>query len=309
MKKNFKNFKKWCRTLLPDKVLHTINTVQQRRKYGRHQDGLISYLKKQDAANMLNNDQKEILKNISSRPLIPFPYDFYYDIIAQDVVMYTDNEKQLPYFLFKGKKLYFPREMVRYDAKELYKSLIAEQDPQSPHCYFNGKHVPTAADTVLDLGAAEGIFGLSVVDHVKKLILVDADPKWKDALQATFEPYKDKVVILNKFVGSGTPEESISLDELYSRYGDISYIKMDIEGAERNMLAQVARLDPAKLQQLTLSVCTYHYQDDAVMIKKDLENMGFETEFSNGYVFFFYDENIRSPYLRKALIKGFRTAV
>ncbi|RQO30422.1 hypothetical protein DBR32_12715 [Taibaiella sp. KBW10] len=300
-----KRIKKLYKSILPEKVLDKIGFIQNKRKYGALQAQLIAYLSAQNAKKMLDADQKEILRNLNTKGLTPFPYDFYYNIINQDVVMHWDKDQRLPYFIFEGKKLYFPTEISAYDAKKLFKSLIGEQAPGSPHCYFNGVHVPKSSDIVLDLGAAEGIFGLSVIDQVKKLILVEGDGMWQKPLQATFAAYKHKVDIINKYVGSGDGD-FISITKLYQDYGDISYIKMDIEGAELDMLSQISTLSTSLLHNLTLSVCTYHNQEDAVMIKGKLEEMGFETEFSNGYVFFYYDGNMTKPFLRKVLVKGYR---
>ena len=47
-----------------------------------------------------------------------------------------------------------------------YRGLIIEQDKDSAHCYFREDYDYTD-EVIADIGAAEGIFGLDVVENAK----------------------------------------------------------------------------------------------------------------------------------------------
>jgi hypothetical protein len=156
-------------------------------------------------------------------------------------------------------------------------------------------------DVVVDAGAAEGIFALSVVERAKELYLFEADKAWLEPLSATFAPWKDKVIIVNsfvsyKYVGGG----KITLDKFFE-HKKVDFIKADIEGAEFQLLGGAEKI----LQQsgLKLALCAYHYHDDAELLKEKLLNAGFQVEFSKGYLFLHLDA-FSPPYLRRGVIRA-----
>ena len=55
-------------------------------------------------------------------------------------------------------------------------------------------------EIVVDIGAADGNFGLSIIEKVSKLYLFEPQKSWHKALQATFKPWEDKVEIVSKMV-------------------------------------------------------------------------------------------------------------
>ncbi|MDR1820044.1 MAG: hypothetical protein LBR15_07360, partial [Methanobrevibacter sp.] len=57
-------------------------------------------------------------------------------------------------------------------------------------------------------------------------------------------------------------------------------------------------------EDLKIAICTYHNQDDGEKINKILNDIGFECEFSNGYMIFTYFGEFNPPYLRKGLIRA-----
>jgi 16S rRNA A1518/A1519 N6-dimethyltransferase RsmA/KsgA/DIM1 with predicted DNA glycosylase/AP lyase activity len=44
-------------------------------------------------------------------------------------------------------------------------------------------------DVVVDAGAAEGNFALSVIDKASKVYIIEGDAGWCEALRQTFLPY------------------------------------------------------------------------------------------------------------------------
>ncbi len=70
-------------------------------------------------------------------------------------------------------------------------------------------------DILSDIGAAEGNFSLSVIDKVQHVYLFETDNDWIEALEKTFEPWKEKVSIIHKFVGNKDTDTCITLDSFF----------------------------------------------------------------------------------------------
>jgi 16S rRNA A1518/A1519 N6-dimethyltransferase RsmA/KsgA/DIM1 with predicted DNA glycosylase/AP lyase activity len=56
-----------------------------------------------------------------------------------------------------------------------------------PHQYQTSYFQVKKNDILLDVGCAEALFSLDVIDKVKKVILFESDSVWFDPLKATFE--------------------------------------------------------------------------------------------------------------------------
>ena len=68
------------------------------------------------------------------------------------------------------KSLYIAEEDEK-SAVNYYRSIVMEQDPDSPHFYFSDKAIDKAKNgTVIDIGAAEGNFELYLSDLIKKAL-------------------------------------------------------------------------------------------------------------------------------------------
>ena len=167
--------------------------------------------------------------------------------------------------------------MYRY-----YSFLLMEQDRNSPHRYQTDTFYVCQHDVVLDAGVAEGNFALDIIDLVDKLYLIECDEKWIHALKYTFEPYKDKVEIVEAVLGDGS-HGSATIDGIVGE-NRIDFIKMDIEGAESRALHGAEQ--SLKRNNVKLDVCAYHNFDDEEKIKKLLETFGYQTEVSEGYMVF-----------------------
>jgi 16S rRNA A1518/A1519 N6-dimethyltransferase RsmA/KsgA/DIM1 with predicted DNA glycosylase/AP lyase activity len=70
----------------------------------------------------------------------------------------------------------------------------------SPHCYTAFLNI-NESDIVVDIGTTEGNFYLDIINKVSRIYMFEWDKKWNKALQETFKPYKDKVVIINQRIG------------------------------------------------------------------------------------------------------------
>ena len=238
--------------------------------------------------------------------MLHFPYAFPLDYQADDIQIYFSAENS-KYVMFEGKKLFFPSSMSDHMIKENYTSLLIEQDKRSPHCYSSKpKFIPGYGEIIADMGAAEGIWALSVIEKCKKAYLFECDENWIDALKLTFAPWGDKVVIVNKFIGGVDDGDQVTLDTYFADK-EIDCIKADIEGAEIPMLTGGAKTLSHKVSKVLL--CAYHNQDDEVTIRGYLAKYGFEEiETTDRYLLFLYHgTTIAPPYVRRALVLGCKT--
>jgi pyrrolidone-carboxylate peptidase len=231
--------------------------------------------------------------------IIPYPFTFEYDY--KKIEVHRDEEAGMYYVYLDGKKLYYHKGFTNItDIQKSFTFITIEQHPHSPHRYLDEAFNLNSDDVVIDAGSAEGNFSLTIVDKVKELVIIEADSIWIEALQKTFALWKDKVRIINKFVGDKNDTNTITLDKAAGQ-NKITAIKMDIEGAEVSVLKNAE--DFIRDSSIKMAVTTYHKQNDAADIKQILENNNYTTDFSNGYMLFIYD-TLMPPYFRRGLIKA-----
>lgn len=170
------------------------------------------------------------------------------------------------------------------EAKRYALQIMKEQDERSPHRYFNKRmEVPEGA-VLIDAGVAEGNFTAACIDRVSKVYLVECDPEWMECLKISFRNYLDKIVFVNKFLGSYDDETTITIDSMLNG-SSADYIKMDIEGAELSAL-NGAEYTLAYSKEIKCNICVYHRLYDNEMIKSLLESYGFFCENTKGYMCF-----------------------
>lgn len=134
-------------------------------------------------------DYREVADYLTEHDeLTLLPYRFRDKYATMQVDSYVDEEGY-PYVLHNGKKLFGPREWSPERMASYYIGLLIEQDAESPHRYLRDDVVLTADDVVADIGAAEGIFALDVIDRVRKVYLFECDKMWTVPLQKTFAPW------------------------------------------------------------------------------------------------------------------------
>ena len=216
---------------------------------------------------------------------------------------YLDDNNGLYYVVWNEKRMYLKREYdTQYKAKEYIRSILLEQVPESPH-YYNPKICPISeSDVVLDCGAAEGFFALDCIDIARSVVLVEMDEGWIEALEATFGPYKDKVVIIRKLLGTKETDDETTLETIIKQY-PITYIKMDIEGYETVTLNSASRQALKNIR--CIKACAYHKENDCDELRSILNTQGYETRVSPGYMFFAYEEVI-CPDLRRGIVLATR---
>jgi hypothetical protein len=225
-----------------------------------------------------------------------------------------DPGNGLPFVVHRGKRLYFPRNWTTQRAEGAYRSYVESEGilgggyrRKSPHQYQTETFRVEAGDVVMDIGSAEGLFALDVVDTAKRVYLFECDPGWKEALAATFAPHAAKVRIVNKRVGAIDSRDGVRLDTfLEQEAGERFFIKADIEGAEVAVVD--ASLKWLERESVRLCCCTYHRQGDAERLERLLNGIHFQTEFSDGYMLFSRDRDQQRPYFRRGVIRAWKAS-
>lgn len=207
----------------------------------------------------------------------------------------------MPYIYFEDKKMFFPRD---YDFKvkddmEVVEDVIYEQGPGSPHLYIPKDKNILKDSIILDAGVCEGNFSIKYVEDASFIYLAEADPRWWEPLERTFEPFRDKVMICKKYVSGRNNSREITIDQLIK--GRLDYMKMDIEGSEVYSLLGAKKT--LENNNVRCSVCSYHRQNDAEYIQFIFNSYGYKTSYSEGYMFFSFDENMQDTLdLRRGIV-------
>ncbi len=242
---------------------------------------------------------------IKQNGLHVFPYGFKDKYLAENIEVFKDKKIGLNYIIYEGKKLYYRKGGKISRAQKYFNGLYIEQDLESPHRYLTNNFKVSDGDIVVDIGAAEGNFALSVVESAKEIYLFETSKRWIKALEATFAPWKEKVHIIQKFVTNKNDEQNTTIDSLYEKIGKIDFIKMDVEGAEADVIEGCKELlDNQK--DLKIAICTYHKQDDEKIFSNQFSDLGFNISKPDHHMIFHDDHEIKPPYFRKGLIRAVR---
>jgi hypothetical protein len=209
------------------------------------------------------------------------------------------------YVLQDGKRLYFKKRWKEKRIKRAYSELLREQDINSPHRYITESFTIGNEDVLADIGAAEGNFSLSVIERIKKVYLFEYDKEWIEALQATFAPWPEKTVIINKYASDVNDTSHVRLDTFYDDTKDLNFLKIDVDGAESSVLRSCEEIFKSG-KPLKIALCTYHKNNDEKDFTVILKNHGFSVSPSKGYMIHFYDKQMKAPYLRRGLLRAVR---
>jgi len=286
--------------------------LEKRRKYIFEQI-CIKYPKLKDIRNYflgLNRDDQsleiiEIIDYLEDYKIFYIPYEFisrYFSKKLNNIKYFYDIHCKMHFILHKNKKMYFPEDWNIDNIIANYKMLSGEQDAASPHRYETKEYTVQEGDVIADIGAAEGIWALTYAEKAAKIYLFECENKWIKALEKTFEPWKEKVVIVNKYISDKDDDRNVTLDTFF-KDEKINFIKADIEGAEVELL-KGAKSILSRTINLSLILCAYHKNKDAQILKDILEYNGFITEYSNRYMLNYFDKEIEKPYIRRGVIRG-----
>lgn len=215
-----------------------------------------------------------------------------------------DRIENLPYIIYEDKKIYYPSSYIfdtNKDGKAVVKDFLHEQQLTSPHLYISDDITVERGDVIADGGACEGDFSIRYIEKASKVYLFECDPQWRRPLMKTFEPFKDKVKFIWKYLNQFSGHSCISLDDAID--GKLDFLKMDIEGAET--VALFGAKNVLSNNDVKCSICSYHKHGDEEAIKMILESYGYTTNTSSGYMVLYEDWSIWSSLdLRRGIVYG-----
>ncbi len=216
------------------------------------------------------------------KPVV-YPYPYYFKYMKMDISCFWDSDSLLPYVNHNGRKLFF-RKMNENHLLESYKLLLMEQNQMSAHCYIEN-YAELKGKTIVDVGAAEGIFSLNAIEYAEHIYLFECEKSWIQPLKETFKMFKDKVTIVEKYVSDVTEGDFITLDDFFCEgIPENLFIKMDIEGFERKALKGCKNII-AISNNVSGAICTYHKYDDERVITAYFDNLNCKTSKTKGYVY------------------------
>ena len=222
--------------------------------------------------------------------------------------VYTDEHNGMKYVIENSKKLYYPDSFSDRHISYCYQSILIEQDRRSPHLYLDdGEDLRNVI--LFDCGCAEGSLTFSHIDEIAHSYMFEGNNEWIAPLRATFEPWKDKVTVVNGFLGVEQGQISLCrfIQDLINN-GEIDclhdevFIKMDVEGAEPDLLKDISSV-LNRINHVRLAVCAYHRHGDEERIIGAIPP-GFSYRVRDGYMLFYeYEDTLIFPYFRHGVIR------
>lgn len=215
--------------------------------------------------------------------MLPAPF---YDTYADREFAYQEEGDGLVSFLRNGKKVYLPKDLPNQwdkNLSEYIRSLFAEQDAESPHQYFDRNHFVTSDDTFVDVGGAEAMSSVDLLDRAKRIVIFEGDDRWLSALAKTFASYGDRVTIVPKYVGTIDDDQTVRIDTYFANTEEKLFFKVDIEGSERAFLQGAEKT--LERQGTKISICTYHNLEDAEDFQAYFRKRHYVCSFSQGEIF------------------------
>lgn len=224
-----------------------------------------------------------------------------------------DPDKQLPFVMHHEKKLYFPQDWNISLVEKTYRNYIERENllggnytSKAPHQYETDSFQVEKNDIVVDIGCAEALFALDTIEKSKHTYLFESDEKWIKPLKATFSNYLNKVTLVSKYIGDKDSEQATTLQTFFKNIdGETFFIKMDIEGAEKEALSSSQNFLKSH-NNFKIACCTYHRANHSDDISQLLQQLGYNTHFSDGFMLYFDDDNQVPPYFRRGLIRASR---
>jgi hypothetical protein len=255
-----------------------------------------------DPALTSDPERKAVIENLRKGSELLFPYPFAKNYNYRSIEVFKDEASGMHYVLQDGKKLFFKRRWKPRRIRKAYAALAMEQDPMSPHKYLSHEFDIAEGEVLADIGAAEGNFSLALIERVSKVYLFECDTEWIEALEKTFEPWKEKVEIVRKFVSDRNDDEHVKGDDFFADK-QLDFLKIDVDGGERDLLKGCRELI-SRRRPLKVALCTYHLHDDEEEFRHLLLDNGFSVSHTLGFMIFYYDKDLRPPYLRRVLLRA-----
>ncbi len=222
--------------------------------------------------------------NINVSELIKFLLKPKVDIIAKKFIKEITLNNNFFEITFKNmsKKLFWPSKF----AVEGINQVTAETFDTEDWHYYRYKNTDVEnGEIILDIGTAEGLFPLVVIDKCEHIYMVEPSKVFCNALIQTFSEYSNKTTFFNNAVGSIDDEVYFNEDSLAGQISEnqtdggkiqlrkidtlmkdkkITFLKADIEGFEQEML--LGAENTIKNNKPKIAVTTYHKENNPLEI-------------------------------------------
>lgn len=220
--------------------------------------------------------------NITFSELMSFLVKPKINTIAKKyVTSITKNESNFELkFTNTPDSLFWPE---NFSLNRLDQVICETMDANDWHFYQKQGTVIEQDEYLLDIGTAEGLFPLTVVEKCKQIYMIEPSKVFYECLNKTFKNHTEKIAIYNVAVGNedglisfdensldgkvaienqeNTYKISINkIDTLLSNNQKVTYLKADIEGFESEMLKGAEQT--IKRNKPKIAITTYHTQND-----------------------------------------------
>lgn len=177
-----------------------------------------------------------------------------------------------------SKKLFWPE---KFSVEGINQVTAETFDTHDWHYYQYKNTEIKNGEIVLDIGTAEGLFPLVVIDKCEHIYMIEPSQVFCGALHKTFSGFSDKTTIFNSAVGSVDDEVYFNEDSLAGQISEektgdnkihlrkidtlmkgkkITYLKADIEGFEQEML--LGAENTIKTNKPKIAITTYHKENN-----------------------------------------------
>lgn len=219
--------------------------------------------------------------NVRFSELIQFLFKPKVNVIASQFIQkITQNDDFEITFKNIDKKIFWP---AKFSISRL-NQVVAESFDTNDWHYYQKEHTEiNAGEIILDIGTAEGLLPISVIDRCEHIYMIEPSKLFCDCLHKTFSEFKEKTTIFNVAVGNidgiinfdeNSLEGMISnentassqeirinkIDTLLNNNQSITYLKADIEGFELEMLKGAEQT--IKANKPKIAITTYHTQNN-----------------------------------------------
>lgn len=222
--------------------------------------------------------------NISFVELLKFLAKPKVDTIAKKFIKSIETTEDFNKVTFHNldKQLYWP---TKFSVNGIHQVTAETFDTNDWHYYQYGTTQIEDGEILLDIGTAEGLFPLVVIDKCSHIYMIEPSQYFFQSLSKTFDFFSDKTSIFNVAVGAkkdtvffnedsldgqiaveSVSGRSITVETVDALIGTnkITYLKADIEGFEYEML-QGAK-ETIKQNKPKIAITVYHKQNDSKKI-------------------------------------------
>jgi FkbM family methyltransferase len=218
--------------------------------------------------------------NVGFKELLSFLGKPKVDVIAKRYIKNIILDADFSEITFNGitNKLYWPN---KFSVNGINQVTVETFDKNDWHYYQFKDTEISKGEILLDIGTAEGLFPLTVIDKCEHIFMIEPSKIFTNSLLKTFHNFQDKTTIINTAVGaiddevffnedsldgqvsnsnSGNHKISLSRIDTLFKNKKITYLKADIEGFEQEML--LGAEETIKINKPKIAITTYHKENN-----------------------------------------------